>query len=426
MIVEECVHAYSSAGVTTARDGVFHSIPMDTEVVDSGGFHNPASNPSRLTFPAGGIFLVFGAPSWDDTGSSNVNSRLAKNGTSVGYEYNAAGFAPEPTGRCGPPCFWLDQFLPADYMESQGSATHAIPGGAYTQMAALKVSDWSCSVGATASVSAPAFGNAVLTFPTVHFDPHGMATATDRITCQKAGYYLLLSNARGESVTRIQKNGLTVALHGSRGGGHDGQSRNATDYTVAWLDVGDYVRVHLFGNDRSLSVSHRQFAAVYLGSTSAVSYTYSAVDLHNSDAGFTVGKLRTDSEFIDSGDGHPKGGFIYNPSPAYCISCGSFDMTAGYHFAMVKIMSSGGFASDGVYTRLNGTALQPPIVNTRHVGENAIVGFVCFAAAAGDEFTANWLASGTVVQTGTTPTTNVFVTDAGTLTKWVGQIYRRL
>ncbi len=61
MIVEECVHAYSSGFTSTAADNAYHTLGMDSEVVDSGGYHDNATNNSRITFPSGGIFLVFAA-----------------------------------------------------------------------------------------------------------------------------------------------------------------------------------------------------------------------------------------------------------------------------------------------------------------------------------------------------------------------------
>lgn len=424
MIVEECVHAYQSVLVSTPANSAYQTLGMDSEIVDSDGFHDNATNNERLTFASGGIFLVFGSPTWNNPASGNANGRLRKNGTSVGYEYNTSGFAAHPTSLCGPILFWLEDFDAGDYMDSQGWSDAGGNRDAWTQMCALKVSEWSCHVGSTTFQSAPAFGSTTLLYPTVIYDPHGMATATDRIECQEAGYYLVLTNANGESTTKIHKNGSVTALHGSTGGGGDGQGRNAADYVVDWFEVGDYVQCILYSNDRSLGAYDRQFAMIYLGDEqSAVAYTYADFNITNADPGFITGILRTNTEWFDVGHGHPRNGFQYNASPVYCTTCGSFNMLDGYHFALAKIASSGGFfVNDAVYTVLNGSQLGQVFPNTRHVGFNTRMGFACFSAVYGDTFTANWVASTLNVFSATTPETNVFVTDAS---QWSSQFYRR-
>lgn len=424
MIVEECVHTYQSSLVSTPADSAFHTLGMDSEVVDSGGFHDNSTNNSRLTFSSGGIFLVFGAPAWSNP-TGEVYGRLTKNGTSVGYEYNVSGNAAAPTSLAGPVAFWLENFTAGDYMESQGWNNAGGNRNAWTQMCALKVDEWSCSVGATAGQSVSPFSEVTLTFATVIYDPHGMATATDRIEVQKAGYYLVLSNATGESMTEIKKNGSSSALKGSRGGGLDGQARMSTDYVVDYFEVGDYVRVSSYGNDRTLTVTHRQFAMIYLGDPFAcLSYVYSDVNRTNSEAGFIAGILRFNTEWFDTGHGHPQHGFSYTTGPDYCVSCGSFNMAAGYHFALGKLWSdAGALSNDGLYTVLNGSQLANRFAMTRHVGSQAAIAFACFSAADGDTLTANWVASGTTNQQAYTPYTNVFVTDA---LEGGGQIYRRL
>lgn len=424
MIVEECVHAYSSGFTSTAKDGAYHTLGMDSEVVDSGGFHDVSTNNSRLTFSSGGIFLVFGAPAWANPGGTTYG-RLTKNGTSVGYEYGVSGFNALPAATGGPFLFWLEDFYSGDYMESQGWNDNGGSGSAQTQMAALKVDEWSCMVGDTTTQTVGTFTSTVLTFANVEYDPHGMATATDRVEVQKAGYYLVLSIADGESKTEIKKNGSGSALKGSQGGSHDGQARGSIDYAVDWFEVGDYVRVTLYGSDRSLSVGSRQLAMIYLGGPFAcLSYVYSDVDRSNAENGFITGILRMNTEWLDTGHGHPQHGFSYSPSPLYCSSCGSFNMSEGYHFGLAKLhATTGAFVNDGLYTVLNGSQLGNIFSTTRHVDDGGTMAFVCFEAVDGNTFTANWLASSTTTESGKTPFTNVFVTDAR---EGGGQIYRRL
>ncbi len=418
MIVEECVHAYSSSYTSLACDSAFHTLGMDTEIVDSGSFHDNSTNNSRLTFSSGGIFLVFAAPQWSDPGFTAA-ARMTKNGTTVGYEYGVDGFAATPTQLAGPLCFWLENFSSGDYMESQAYNNRDAAGGgtnfrsARTQMAALKVSEWSAHVaGTTATALNP------VPFATTIYDPHSMFDGSTKLVAQKAGYYLVLSVVNALAITSIQKNGSGVPLSGSRGDGY-----SPADYIVDWFEIGDYVEI-----TSSTAPSWRQFAMVYMGDAFAsMSYTYSATDRANTEPAFTAGVLRTDTEWIDTGHGHPQHGFSYNTSPAYCISCGSFNMTTGYHFGLVKISTNGGtfLQNDGCYTCLNGTQLGNVVSGSRHQSPSAwtTVAFSCFQAADGDTFTGNWLASGTFVEASYTPYTTVFVTDAA---EGGQQIYRRL
>ncbi len=418
MIVSECVHAYSSSYTSVACDSTYHTLGMDTEVVDSGGYHDNTTNNSRITFPSGGVFLVFGAPQISDPGFG-VFSRVTKNGSPVGsYEYATDGFAAGPTQLTGTTPFWLDNFSSGDYMESQIWNNRDAAGGgtnfrnARTQMAAVEVSDWSCHVADSSSSSA-----SPQTFSTTIYDPHGMVTSSTVFTAQRAGYYLIVTIFHHFASSYIHKNG------GGRLRGSLGSEAGAADYVVDYFEVGDYVEMEATGE-----MLHRQLAMIYLGDAQAsLAYTYNSVDIHNSDAGFTAGVLRTDSEWIDTGHGHPQHGFSYNISPAYCISCGSFNMVDGYHFALAKISTDGGtfLQNDGCYTVLNGTQLGNVFSTNRHQRGSVAttLAFSCFQATYGDTFSGNWLASGTYTESAYTPWTNVFVTDAA---EGGPQIYRRL
>lgn len=407
MIVEKCVHAYSSGFTTVNKDSAWHTLPMDTEVVDSDGYHDNATDNSRLTFAAGGIFLVFGNPQWINPGGGVANC-LAKNGSGVAWYYTTNGNAAAPTQLTGPMTFWLEDFAAGDYMESQTLCDAGGSGSARTQMAALEVSEWSCHAGASAGQSGPVN----LTFGTTVYDPHGMVTSSSVFTAQRAGYYLILTNVRGAAVTTVHKNGSGSPLNGSYAYGAGGQGVGAADYVVDWFEVGDYVEVVLASG---YTVGERQFVMVWLGGTAAcLGYTYDSVDLSNADAGYN-GVLRTDSDFLDPCDGHPQGGYVYNPSPVYCITCGSFNMLEGYHFALAKISTNGGtfLQNDGVFTELNGSQLGNVFSTNRHASgsQETTLAFSCFEAAFGDTFTGNWEASAIYTEVAYTPYTNVFVTD---------------
>ncbi len=417
MIVTECVHAYSSSYTSLPRNSTWNTLGMDTEVVDTGGYHDNVTNNSRITFPSGGVFLVFGAPQWFDP-NFDVGGRMTKNGTPTGYEYYVDGFAAFPTQLAGPAMFWLQNFSAGDYMETQtwndaGSGT----ASARTQMAALEVDDFSCMVGDTTPSAAT-----TLTFGTTVYDPHSMVTSSTTLTAQKAGYYLVLSVCRGFGSTRIIKNGSTAQYLGSLGSGY-----SPMDYVVDYFEVGDYVQVY---DPSAETWEFRQFAMVFLDDQVThqplLAYTYDSIDLANTDPSFT-GVIRTDSEWFDTGNGHPKGGYQYNISPAYCITCGLFNTLAGYHFSLAKISTDGGVGlqNDGLYTILNGSPLGNIFSTSRHQRGSAFttVAFSCFQSVYGDTFAGSWAASALYTESAFTPWTNVFVTDVAQLNP---QIYRRL
>ena len=74
---------YSTAAVSLAQD-VFTALSFEQEQFDVGGLHSTASNPSRITIPAGssGLYLCGATVHWSTGGAPNAMSvRIIKNST---------------------------------------------------------------------------------------------------------------------------------------------------------------------------------------------------------------------------------------------------------------------------------------------------------------------------------------------------------
>jgi hypothetical protein len=383
---------------------------MDIEVVDSDGYHDNAVNNSRITFPVGGPHLVMGAPQWYNPGFTCYH-RLAKNGSATGYQYTTDGFAAGPTALSGTTPFWLENFSSGDYMEVQTTNDGGGTDSARAQMCALAVSDWSCMVGATGSSAA-----SPQTFGTTIYDPHGMVTSSTTITVQRNGYYLILTIFDGNTGSYIYKNG--AVLNGSYAEG-----QGACDYAVGFFSVGDTIQMVSGG-----TMASRQMAVIFLGgNTASLAYTYLDYDLHNYDADW-YGYIRSNVEYIDTGRGHPKDGFIYNPGTGKCTSCGIYGLLSGYHFALSKVSTDGGtfLTNDGTHHNFNGVQMGNIFSTNRHQrgSHTTNLGFSCFASSLStDTFAGMWLASDTYTASAYTPYTNVFVTDVGPV--FTPHIYRR-
>lgn len=401
MIVTECVHAYSSAFVNTAGDSAWHTVAMDSEVVDSNGYHDPGAN-ERLTFASGGVFLICAGLQMANPGGS-VFGRITVNGSQVGLDNIADGNAATPTQVCGTTHFWLDDFAAGDFVAPEIKNTAGGIKSAKAQICAVGVSDWSCLVQGS--------GSAVpLEFQTTHYDPHGMVTSQTTITAQKDGYYLCLLQFTGVGPVGFRKNGSGSPLNGSRE-----YTGTTFTYTVERFSVGDTLST----GGTTINPGSHYLAMVYLGNVNAcLAHTYNSTDFVNTFLP-PAGTLETDSEWIDRCSGHPKSG-----------NDGEFYMTAGYHFALAKISTDGGtfLQNDAVYTLLNGVQMATIFSTNRHQQGDPpceSVGFACFQAAEGDTFSASWQASTLFAASAFTPTTNVFVTDAG-VGGGTSQIYRRL
>ena len=74
---------YSTAAVSLAQD-VFTALSFEQEQFDVGGLHSTASNPSRITIPAGssGLYLCGATVHWSTGGAPNAMTvRIIKNST---------------------------------------------------------------------------------------------------------------------------------------------------------------------------------------------------------------------------------------------------------------------------------------------------------------------------------------------------------
>lgn len=64
-------------------------VGFDNEDYDTDGFHDNATNNSRITIPTGkgGKYLIIGRNTWSNNGTGSRNFRLFKNGTSTGWQF---------------------------------------------------------------------------------------------------------------------------------------------------------------------------------------------------------------------------------------------------------------------------------------------------------------------------------------------------
>ncbi len=412
MIVNHCVHVYSTSSFSFGPGSYATCTSLDATVVDTDGYFSGGS-PDRITFPDGGIHLTLVFPTLFDA-QFPCKAKVLLNGSAVAYEYKFSGFAAAPVHNSGVMAIWLDDMSTGDYIGAEVGCfpyefSPATRFGAL-QIVSVKVDEFSAHVGDTGSISA-----GTLTYGTTVYDPNGMKTSSTKLEAQKAGYYVVLATSDDPGELTIRKNGSGSPLNGSYGqnvGEADPRMNGGTsDFTVDWFDVGDYVEVNCTG-----AIHSRQFIMAYLGgSSSCVGYSYNSVDQTNGSPDFTSTMLM-DSAFIDTCDG---------------LVSGNFEMLDGYHFGIAKISDNGGtfVQNTGVNCELNGTQLGAPVVSSvRHSSgaETTAIAATCFSADFGDLFNGYWTASATFTNNLYTPHSNVFVTDCASFPAGRGQIYRRL
>lgn len=397
MIVQHCVHAYSTSSFSFSPGGYATCTSLDASVVDTDGYFS-AGAPDRITFPDGGVHLTLVFPTLFNAGFP-CRATMLLNGSPVAYEYKFSGFAAHPVENSGVMAIWLDDMSPGDYIGAEVGCfpyefSPATRFGAL-QIVSVKLDAFSAHVGSTSASS---------TFPrtygTTIYDPNGMHTSSSRLTAQKAGYYIVLATSDDPGEIKICQNGSGSPLNGSYGnnvGEADPRMNGGTsDFAVGWFDVGDYVEVRGTG-----TISARQFIMAYLGdSNSCIGYSYNSRDQGNNSPDF-ISTMLMDSAFIDTCEG---------------LVSGNLRMLEGYHFGMAKISTDGGtfVQNDGVHCELNGTQLGAPILSSvRHSrgAETTAIAATCFSASLGDLFNGYWTASGTFIETLYAPHSNVFVTD---------------
>jgi hypothetical protein len=89
-----------------------------TDTYDTDGFHDPATNNSRITIPAGlgGYYLIYGLNTWDVNATGRRFCELKKNGTKL---YTSNGFGPNSTAAPSNMISIVLNLSAGDYLEYQ-------------------------------------------------------------------------------------------------------------------------------------------------------------------------------------------------------------------------------------------------------------------------------------------------------------------
>ncbi|MFE9844667.1 hypothetical protein [Streptomyces goshikiensis] len=108
------------ATLQSLATGVWVSISLDTEAVDSDGGHSTVTNPSRYVCQVAGLYLVGGAVAFAANGTGYRGARMLLNGSSSITA--AAAFLPATSaGSQGMTVLGTVQLAVGDYVEIQGS-----------------------------------------------------------------------------------------------------------------------------------------------------------------------------------------------------------------------------------------------------------------------------------------------------------------
>jgi hypothetical protein len=107
--------ALTKTGVQSTSNNTLTTMTWDSENFDTDGFHDNATNNSRITIPAGkgGKYLFTGIINWNSNASGYREVRLTKNGTAQSY----ANIAATPTGEAGTVITTILDCIATDYVE---------------------------------------------------------------------------------------------------------------------------------------------------------------------------------------------------------------------------------------------------------------------------------------------------------------------
>lgn len=277
------VRTTDQTGIVTATDTAVSMTGTDEK--DTDGFHDPGSNPSRITIPAGlgGTYLLQGYILWDGNTVGNRRLQFAKNGTLL-----AGG----TTGQVVPNDLGFQQqtssmtvdLVAGDYVEmsvQQTSGANRTLSGSIVPLrfSVMKIGSGGrgSAVGARAyqAGSAQSIANATLTavtFDSERFDTdgfHSTSSNTSRFTVPAGmgGKYLLggvvefAANATGARSIALRLNGSTyIAFETIQAATAGGQETRLSVETVYDLLAGEYVEVY---------VSQVSGGSLTIGNTSA-------------------------------------------------------------------------------------------------------------------------------------------------------------
>jgi hypothetical protein len=252
---------------TTDMTGIVTATPTvvafnGTDSYDTDGFHDPVTNNSRMTIPAGlgGKYLITASVTWDTSTAGALRSTIIfKNGAIAGSFSRTA-----PASYAAQSVSDILDLIPGDYIEIQvnqdSGSNRTLSGSVVPLWFAIAKLDSGrvgqgigCRVYNSATQSIPDSAATALTFDTEVFDTdgfHSTSVNTSRMTIPAGlgGKYFLLgtyeptANGTGRRDLMLRVNGATeiARLRGIGNASYAGFSQVSTIYDLA---AGDYVEV---------------------------------------------------------------------------------------------------------------------------------------------------------------------------------------
>lgn len=365
MAIEDvCAYCYGNAQSIAA--GSYTAVSLANEAVDTDAFHS-AGNPTRLTVPSTGRYLLLGHAPLDDGAFFRNRARWLVNGSTALEFWGAEGFISTAYG--GPVVYRIIDLAAGDYVELQVFHNDDTNRSCYPHAAIAKVDAGTpCCEVITGTDQTPAQNVwTALTYTTGDEvmdtgSMHDGSTNPSRLTVPRNGFYLVLAsilttdtdNPASTWQQRISKNGAGAELNGARNYiSHVVGYANLScqTWTVAELVAGDYLEHEVRASDATANrrtVSQSLFAALYLGESVSLASLYNSSDesLATGGGGSWVAP-KFDSEWYDEGDGH-----------STTTNTERITLVAGRHLVMARIAGEGNAGASGNdgRIRLNGSA----------------------------------------------------------------------
>ena len=241
------------------------------EVVDDGGMVDIAGQPTRLTIPTAGWYIVTGQARWGTTSTfSSRKTYIRKNGAApyVAVNYNVVGIV---TGTHSLPACGIAYFAASDYLQLlvlNGQAINqSLSANAYLMAAKVDMPE---TIGAHVTYSGSAQtvntgSDVLIIFDTEDQDDDGMVdlgSQAGRITCTEDGLYAIAGHVgvndvgNVSSIVKLKLNGSTVIAEIS-----SVHQTTLNPVVIYYLTAGQYISMYcnvatntstLTGDDRPM------------------------------------------------------------------------------------------------------------------------------------------------------------------------------
>lgn len=242
------------------------TLTWDSELVDTAGFHDAATNNSRLTVPPGVLLVRLSASIVATSPGAQAVLSLIKNGATFAGRFIRDETPAAPSRLCATSAILA--VSAADYFEAQaltGNATNIETNNeSWFQIEVLDPATKYCLVnkGVTQTVSAStdtalAFDSEVADTDGAHDNStnNSRITVPSGVTRARASFNIVTASAAGTAIGRVTLNGSDAA-----GLPHDACDTTGSDNLNgfgAWIAVvpGDYLELKFFGAAQTLPVN---------------------------------------------------------------------------------------------------------------------------------------------------------------------------